>query len=96
MDIGPLFQTPEEVAKQAIENDVHVIGISTLAAAHKTLIPSLIKILGEMGADDIQVVCGGIIPPADQQDLLKMGVKAIFGPGTTVIESARKVLALLD
>jgi methylmalonyl-CoA mutase len=92
VDIGPLFQTPGEAARQAIESDVHVIGISSQAAGHKTLIPELIEALKAEGADDIIVVIGGIIPPKDYDEMYAAGVKAVFGPGTPILQSARKVL----
>lgn len=92
VDIGPLFQTPEEVAKQAAENDVHVIGASSLAAGHKTLIPQLIGALEKIGRPDIKVVAGGVIPPQDYDFLYQSGVMGIFGPGTPVSESAKKIL----
>jgi len=92
VDIGPLFQTPEEVAKQAAENDVHVIGASSLAAGHKTLIPALIDALKKIGRPDIKVVVGGVIPPHDYTFLIECGVIGIFGPGTPVLESAKKIL----
>ena len=92
VDIGPLFQTPEEVAKQATENDVHVIGASSLAAGHKTLIPQLIDALKKMGRPDISVVAGGVIPQQDHEFLYHSGVVGIFGPGTPVSESAKKIL----
>ena len=95
VDIGPLFQTPGETAKQAVENDVHVIAMSSLAAGHKTLLPTLIEELGKLGRDDIMVVCGGVIPAQDYDFLYENGAAAIFGPGTVVPESARKVLGLL-
>jgi len=95
VDIGPLFQTPEEVAKDAIESDVHVVGISSQAAGHKTLVPQLIAALKKQGADDILVVCGGVIPAKDYTFLEKAGVAAIFGPGTNIPDAARKVLALV-
>lgn len=95
VDIGPLFQTPEEVAKQAAENDVHVIGASSLAAGHKTLIPELIEALKKTGRPDIHVVAGGVIPPQDYNFLYEAGVTGIFGPGTPVAESARKILLTL-
>ncbi len=95
VDIGALFQTPKEVVKQAIENDVHVIGISTLAGAHTTLVPETIELLKKENADDISVVVGGVIPPQDYEDLYKAGVKAVFGPGTPVYESAEKTLDIL-
>jgi methylmalonyl-CoA mutase len=96
VDLGPLFQSPEEVARQAIENDVHVVGVSTQAGAHKTLIPELITQLHQQGAGDILVVAGGVIPPQDYAFLRDAGVEAIFGPGTPVVESARTVLELLE
>jgi methylmalonyl-CoA mutase len=95
VDIGPLFQTPEEVAKQATENDVHVIGASSLAAGHKTLVPQLIEALNTLGRPDIKVVAGGVIPPGDYDFLRKAGVAGIFGPGTPVAESAREILNTL-
>ena len=96
VDISPMFQTPEEAAKMAIENDVHVVGVSSLAAGHKTLVPELIENLKKMGGEDIIVVVGGVIPPADYDFLYAKGVKAIFGPGTAVTKSADKVLQLLE
>ncbi|MBL7997120.1 MAG: methylmalonyl-CoA mutase [Candidatus Kapabacteria bacterium] len=96
VDIGPLFQTPDEAARQAIESDVHVIGISSQAAGHKTLIPALIRSLRDQGADDIIVVAGGIIPPKDYEFMLNSGVKAVFGPGTPILVSARRVLELIN
>jgi len=95
VDIGPLFQTPEEVAKQATENDVHVIGASSLAAGHKTLIPELIAALARLGRPDIKVVAGGVIPPNDYEFLTKTGVIGIFGPGTPVSVSAKEILTKL-
>lgn len=95
VDIGPLFQTPEETAKQAIENDVHIVGVSSLAAGHKTLIPDLIQTLAEMGRADILVVAGGVIPQQDYQFLFNAGVAAIFGPGTIIAEAAKELLELL-
>jgi methylmalonyl-CoA mutase len=95
VDIGPLFQTPEEVAKDAIEADVHVIGISSQAAGHKTLVPQLIAALKKQGAGDILVVCGGVIPEQDYPFLKNAGVAAIFGPGTNIPEAARHVLTLI-
>ncbi len=97
VDIGPLFQTPEEVAKQAVENDVHVVGISSLAGGHKTLVPQLIQTLKKIGRPDILVVTGGVIPQQDYEFLLTAGVTAIFGPGTPVTQAAKVVLEkLLD
>jgi methylmalonyl-CoA mutase len=95
VDIGPLFQTPDEVAKDAIESDVHVIGISSQAAGHKTLVPQLIETLKKQGAEDILVVCGGVIPAQDYAFLEHAGVAAIFGPGTNIPDAARKVLSLI-
>jgi methylmalonyl-CoA mutase len=95
VDIGPLFQTPDEVAKDAIESDVHVIGVSSQAAGHKTLVPQLIEALKKQGADDILVVCGGVIPAQDYPFLERAGVAAIFGPGTNIPDAARKVLSLI-
>ena len=92
VDIGPLFQTPEECARQAIENDVHAVGISTLAAGHKTLVPALIEALRAQGADDIVVFVGGVVPPQDHEFLYAAGVKGIYGPGTPIPTSARNVL----
>ena len=96
VDISPMFQTPEEAAKMAIENDVHVVGVSSLAAGHKTLVPQLIENLKKMDGEDIIVVVGGVIPPADYDFLYSKGVKGIFGPGTAVTDSADKVLQLLE
>ena len=95
VDVGPLFQTPEEAARDAIENDVHVIGISSLAAGHKTLVPALAKALKDEGADDIIIICGGVIPQQDYEFLKKAGASAIFGPGTNIPDSAREILALI-
>lgn len=95
VDVGALFQTPEEAARQAIENDVHVVGVSSQAAGHKTLVPELIAELKKQNADDIKVVCGGVIPQQDYDFLTNAGVAAIFGPGTSVIDSANRVLDIL-
>jgi methylmalonyl-CoA mutase len=95
VDVGMLFQTPEEVARQAVENDVHVVGISTQSGGHKTLVPQLIRELDRLGARDVVVTVGGIIPAQDHAFLAQAGVKAIFGPGTKVPEAARRVLALI-
>jgi methylmalonyl-CoA mutase len=92
VDIGPLFQTPEEAARQAIENDVHAVGISTLAAGHKTLVPQLVEALRDQGAREIIVVVGGVIPQQDYEFLREAGVAAVFGPGTVIAEAARTVL----
>ncbi len=96
VDIGPLFQTPAETAREAIESDVHIIGVSSQAAGHKTLIPNLIDALKSEGADDILVVAGGVIPTQDYDDLYKAGVSAIFGPGTNIPEAASKILGILE
>ena len=95
VDVGPLFQTPEEAAQDAIDNDVHVIGISSQAAGHKTLAPQLVQELKAQGAGDIIVICGGVIPQQDYQFLFDNGVKAIFGPGTNVPEAAQHILGLI-
>ena len=95
VDMGPLFQTPAEAAKQAVENDVHVVGVSSLAAGHKTLVPQIIKELEKLGRPDIMVVVGGVIPHQDYQFLYDAGAAAIFGPGTIVSDSAIKMLELL-
>jgi len=95
VDFGPLFETPAEVAKAAIENDVHVVGVSSQAAGHKTLVPQLVEELRSSGAGDIVVVVGGVIPPQDYEFLYEHGVAAIFGPGTNIPAAARKVLELL-
>ncbi|WP_029008890.1 methylmalonyl-CoA mutase [Azospirillum halopraeferens] len=95
VDIGPLFQTPEEAARQAIENDVHVVGVSSQAAGHKTLVPQLVEELRRQGAGDILVVCGGVIPPQDYDFLYKAGAAAIYGPGTNIPKAAADVLAML-
>jgi methylmalonyl-CoA mutase len=95
VDIGPLFQTPAEAAKMAVENDVHVIGVSSLAGGHKTLIPQLIEELKKLGRDDILVVAGGVIPPQDYQYLFDAGVVAVFGPGTPISDAAITILDIL-
>jgi methylmalonyl-CoA mutase len=95
VDIGPLFQTPDEAARHAVENDVHVVGVSSQAAGHKTLVPQLIEELKKQGAGDILVICGGVIPPQDYEDLLASGVAAIFGPGTNIPVAAGEVLNLI-
>jgi len=96
VDIGPLFQTPDEAARQAIENDVHILGISSLAGGHSTLVPETISALKKMGRDDILVVVGGIIPPDDIPELKEAGVSGIFGPGTPISEAALALLDILD
>jgi methylmalonyl-CoA mutase len=95
VDVGPLFQTPEEAARQAIDNDVHVIGVSSQAAGHKTLVPELVRALAAQGAPQIAVVVGGIIPPRDYGFLREHGVGAVFGPGTAVPKAAREVLQVI-
>ena len=95
VDVGPMFQTPEEAAHQAIENDVHIVGVSSQAAGHKTLVPQLIASLREQGAEDIIVICGGVIPPKDYDQLRADGVAAIFGPGTNIPQAAEAVLELI-
>ncbi len=95
VDVGPLFQTPEEAARDAIENDVHVVGVSSQAAGHKTLVPELIEQLRKQGAGDIVVVCGGVIPARDYDFLHDAGVAAVFGPGTNIPVAASEILTLL-
>jgi len=95
VDMGPLFQTPAEAAKQAVENDVHVLGVSSLAAGHKTLIPSVMEELKKLGREDIMVIAGGVIPAQDYQFLYDSGVVAIFGPGTSVAAAGRKIMEIL-
>ena len=96
VDISPLFQTPEEVAKQAIENDVHILGISSLAAGHKTLVPKVINGLKEMGRSDILVIAGGVIPKKDHDFLFEAGVSGVFGPGSIIAKSAIAILEKLN
>ncbi|MCX6218759.1 methylmalonyl-CoA mutase [Spirosoma sp.] len=95
VDMGPLFQTPDEVARQAAENDVHIVGVSSLAAGHKTLVPQLIDELKKIGRDDIMVIAGGVIPAGDYQYLYDAGVKGVFGPGTVISVAAQKILTEL-
>ena len=95
VDVGPLFQTPAEAAKQAVENDVHILGVSSLAAGHKTLVPQVIAELEKLGRPDIMVTVGGVIPAQDYQFLYDAGAVAIFGPGTVISDSAIKMLDLL-
>jgi methylmalonyl-CoA mutase len=95
VDIGALFQTPAEAAREAIENDVHLIGVSSLAAGHRVLVPALIEALKEQGAEDILVVVGGVVPPHDHQMLKDAGVAAVYPPGTHIPEAAREILRLL-
>ena len=96
IDLSPMFSTPEEAAQQAIENDVHVVGVSSQAAGHKTLVPELIQALAAQGADDIIVVVGGVIPKGDYEFLRDQGVKGIFGPGTQIPLAAKEVLAAIS
>jgi methylmalonyl-CoA mutase len=96
VDIGPLFQTPEEAARQAVENDVHIVGVSSQAAGHKTLVPQLIAALKAEGAGDILVIVGGVVPPKDYDELRAAGVAAIFGPGTNITEAAAEVIDLVS
>jgi methylmalonyl-CoA mutase len=96
VDIGPLFQTPAEVARQAAENDVHIIGASSLAAGHLTLVPELKEELRKLGREDILIVVGGVIPPQDYDELYKAGAEAIFPPGTVIGEAAMSLLATLN
>ncbi|HDR04788.1 MAG TPA: methylmalonyl-CoA mutase, partial [Candidatus Marinimicrobia bacterium] len=93
VDMGPLFQTPEETARQAVENDVHCVGMSSLAAGHKTLLPKLVEELRALGREDILVICGGVIPEQDYEFLYENGAFAIFGPGTPIPQAA---LTLID
>ena len=95
VDISPLFQTPEEVAKQAFENDVHILGVSSLAAGHKTLIPAVIEELKKYERDDIMVIAGGVIPAKDYEFLYEKGVFGVFGPGTKIPDAAISILELL-
>ena len=95
VDISPMFQTPKEAARMAIENDVHIVGVSSQAAGHKTLVPQLINALANDGATDIKVICGGVIPPKDYQELYDAGVIAIYGPGTNIPQAAKEILDLL-
>ena len=96
VDVGPLFQTPAEVARQAVENDVHAVGVSTQAAGHLTLVPELVAELRKAGAGDVAVVCGGVIPAQDYPTLEAAGVAAVFGPGTPVPVSAAKVIEVIE
>ena len=95
VDIGPLFQTPDEAALQAIENDVHVVGVSSQAAGHKTLVPQLTEALRKAGADDIVVICGGVIPPQDYDFLMQAGVSAVYGPGSNIPQAAHEILGMV-
>ena len=95
VDMGPLFQTPAEAAREAVENDVHAVGVSSLAAGHKTLIPQLMEELKKLGREDILVIAGGVIPAQDYDFLYKAGVAAIFGPGTSVAKAAVQIMEIL-
>ena len=95
VDMGPLFQTPEEAARQAVENDVNVLGVSSLAAGHKTLVPQVIAELKKLGREDIIVIAGGVIPAQDYDFLYKSGVAAIFGPGSPVTKAAVEIMKIL-
>jgi methylmalonyl-CoA mutase len=95
VDIGPLFQTPQEAARQAVENDVHVLGVSSLAAGHKTLVPEVIEELEKLGRPDIMVIAGGVIPQQDYDFLFNAGVFGVYGPGTKISKAAQEILALL-
>jgi methylmalonyl-CoA mutase len=95
VDIGPLFQTPAEVARQAVENDVHVVGVSSLAGGHKALVPEVVAELQAAGREDIMVICGGVIPEQDYEALYEAGAVGIFGPGTVIAEAAAEILELL-
>jgi methylmalonyl-CoA mutase len=96
VDVGPLFQTPEETAQQAVDNDVHVVGVSSLAAGHLTLVPKLRAELDRLGRPDVLIVAGGVIPPQDHEALRAAGAAAIFTPGTVLTAAASEVLALLE
>lgn len=96
VDVGPLFSTPQEVARHAIDADVHIIGVSSQAAGHKTLIPRLVSCLKDMDGGHIKVIAGGVIPPCDHQALLDAGVLAIFGPGTKITKAALDVIKIID
>jgi methylmalonyl-CoA mutase len=95
VDVGPLFQTPREAARMAVENDVHVLGVSSLAGGHSTLIPEAVAELKAMGRDDILVYAGGVIPPQDYEPLYKSGVTGVFGPGTVIPVCAQQIVAAL-
>ena len=96
VDLAPLFLTPEEAAQQAIENDVHIIGVSSLAAGHKTLVPDLLSALKSLGGSDIKVICGGILPPQDHTYLRDAGVKALFTPGTKLVDILKQVMDVVE
>ena len=96
VDIGPLFATPDEAARQAVENDVHIVGVSSLAAGHLTLVPELKAALTEQGRDDVMIAIGGVIPPGDYDALVAAGASAIFPPGTVIAEAAAKLIRALN
>jgi methylmalonyl-CoA mutase len=96
VDVGALFQTPQEAAREALENDVHVVGVSSLAAGHKTLVPELLAELKAAGAGDVLVICGGVIPPKDHEFLIKAGVAAVYGPGTNIPKAAAEIMSLIE
>ncbi|HRK73112.1 MAG TPA: cobalamin-dependent protein [Rhodothermales bacterium] len=96
VDIGPLFQTPAEAARQAVENDVHVLGVSSLAGAHNTLVPQVVQALKDLGRPDILVTVGGVIPPQDEPTLLAAGASFVFGPGTVIAQAAIVILEELS
>jgi methylmalonyl-CoA mutase len=96
VDVGPLFQTPAETARQAVENDVHIVGVSTLAAGHLTLVPQLRTELSKLGREDIMVVAGGVIPPQDYAALYQAGAAAVFGPGTVIGDAAVQLIKVLS
>ena len=96
VDIGPLFQTPEEAAQEAVDNDVHIVGMSSLAAGHKTLLPALVEELKKRGREDIMVIAGGVIPPQDYAFLYEHGATCIFGPGSIIPECAKEMLIALN
>jgi methylmalonyl-CoA mutase len=96
VDVGPLFSTPEEVAQQAVDADVHIVGVNSLAAGHLTLVPALKQALADLGREDIMVVVGGVIPPDDVPTLLQMGAAAVFPPGTVIAQSALELLDKLS
>ena len=95
VDMGPLFQTPAEAARQAVENDVHILGVSSLAAGHKTLVPQVIEELKKLGREDIMVIAGGVIPAQDYQTLYNAGVVAVFGPGSKISECGKQLIDIL-
>jgi methylmalonyl-CoA mutase len=95
VDIGPLFQTPAEAAKQAVENDVHILGVSSLAAGHKTLVPQVIEELKKLDREDIMVIVGGVIPQQDYEYLFKAGAVGVFGPGTKISKAAIEIIEIL-